>query len=172
MNALSASQSATHLNGLNAAIRDHGVQSMKFVYDQPNKRIVSDDPNTWIEYCGMTRDRGLAFVLVMDGKRIGFREPDIEKERIRTARNDELVWTIGNIGTPVICWDDDSQQDVEVVSNCKFSSRIEQNRAVDLIKQAMRVFYRLEVFRNIENISVHITPALQQKLESGVLIDD
>lgn len=119
----------------------------------------------------MTRERGFGFVPVMNGRRIGFREPDDRSDREIAGSANELVWTIGEIGTPVLVWNSVRQLDVEAASTVKFSSWDEQCCAVSMIKQALRVFYDLDRDKSSRNIKVVFSSSLNKKLESGELIN-
>ncbi len=170
MTALSARESGHYLTGPSTAPRDHGVQTMKFVYDQPNKRIVSDDPEIWVEDCGRDRDRGRAFVLYVGGKAIGFREPDSREEHAQEKGDGSLTWTVGEIGSFVRGWDDAADGLVEKASSYRFRDREEQGSAIELIRCALSVYTGAFGKNEIPEVHVSFTPALLEKLSSGVLV--
>jgi hypothetical protein len=143
---------------------------MKFRYDKANWRMVTDDPEIWVEYWGPERERGKGFVLAWKGKRIGFREPDNRVERVPNGDNSRHVWTIGEVGDDVRGWDDDREQEVYKARAQKFHSREELQEVLGLVVDAMSVFSGRHETLDPDAIEVHFSHSLELKIESGELI--
>jgi hypothetical protein len=143
---------------------------MNFTYDKATQRIATDDPEVWVEDCGITRERGRGFVLHFDGKKIGFREPDSRDEFVSGKGDSSLTWTIGDIGDSVLGWDDAADTTVWKVFRYRFCDSAEQERVVELIRNAMSAYTGVFDKGEISAVHVSLSSELQTRLASGELI--
>ncbi len=143
---------------------------MKFIYDRANRQIISDNPEIWVEDCGMDRERGVAFVLHLEGKSIGFREPDEQSEFDIGKDDGSLTWTIGEIGDYVRGWDAVEKTMISKASRYRFCNLEEQERVVDLIRKAMSTYTGIFEEGKISAVHVSFSSHLEIQLASGELI--
>jgi len=143
---------------------------MQFYYDSARKRIVSEDPEVWVEDCGTMRERGHGFILHLRGKKIGFEEVSTSSERIKGPTESSISWTIDKIGGSVDKWSSKLDCVVEAAHGYHFECMGEQVEAVELIEKSLSVFLDIFGKYDVENVSVFFTDRLRRQLASGELI--
>lgn len=141
---------------------------MKFTYDKEKEIIYSDDPTVRVERSGSFRGGPEQFLLVFNGKRIGFSEPESPREMVKVELNKPYTYTIGSIGEDVTTehYEGNEHKRVKHAVPCKFASEEEQRQAVAIIKGALQACIDHPDFPP----RVAFTARLLNALDSGELI--
>ncbi|WP_274836933.1 hypothetical protein [Phaeobacter gallaeciensis] len=162
----------------------------RFWFDPTRQAIVSSDDGMFFQII-LRSDFGeiiKRILLNIDGLKIQFSEEGGRGFQATLPKNSDgiSIWKIGDIGTPLLFYtghDDEragksrpAEERFQILSNtCKFSSREQQDRAIEFVSEALSKFgnsFFSAVSGNEKPAIVEFSDTVRNNLERGTYINN